>query len=110
MEPIQILLIGFVLFALSRAYLRYKDGQIKTGEFIFWLAIWVSAVTAISVPRAVGVISDTFGIGRPADLIVYVAIILLFYLIFRTYVTLDSIDEKITRVVREVAIKREKKK
>ncbi|HME87540.1 MAG TPA: DUF2304 family protein [Candidatus Nanoarchaeia archaeon] len=110
MEIIQVLLIAFVLFALSRAYLRYKEGQIKTGEFAFWIIIWVTAIIAISVPRTVGVLSQTFGIGRPADLIVYVAVTLLFYLIFRMYVALDRVEEKITKVVREVAIQRVKKK
>ncbi len=109
-EPIQLILILFVLFALSRAYLRYEEGKIRTGEFVFWVVIWVSAIIAIIWPRTVGYLSQTFGIGRPADLILYVALILLFYLIFRAYVALDSIEEEITKIVREVAIKKGKKK
>ena len=109
-EPIQIILILFILFALSRAWLRYKDGHISAAEFAFWLIVWVSAITAIISPRTVGFFSNYLGIGRPADLITYVAILVMFYLIFRIYVALDGIEQTITKVVREVAIKKEKKK
>ena len=109
-EPIQIILMVFVLFALSRAYLRYQEGKITVKEFIFWLIIWVSAAVAIISPRTISFFSDYLGIGRPADLIIYVAVILLFYLIFRIYVALDGIEQKITHIVREIAIGKQKKK
>jgi hypothetical protein len=109
-EPIQILLILFVLFALSRAYLRFREGKIRPLEFVFWLVVWIAAIVAIAAPRTVGYVSSAFGIGRPADLILYVAVILLFYLIFRVYVAIEGMQEDITKVVREVAIKKAKKK
>jgi small membrane protein len=103
-EPIQIVFILFALFGL-----RYSEGQIKSKEFAFWLVLWVAAIVAIAIPRTVSYISNTFGIGRPADLVIYVAVILLFYMVFRMYVAIDNIEQKITTVVREVAIKRKKK-
>jgi hypothetical protein len=109
-EPIQIILIVFILFALSRAWLRYREGKIKRLEFLFWLIIWVSAIVAVAAPRAIGFVSQAFGIGRPADLILYVAVILLFYLVFRIYVFIDALQEDTTRLVREIAIKKERKK
>ncbi|MBN2420928.1 DUF2304 family protein [Candidatus Woesearchaeota archaeon] len=110
MEIIQYLLVLFVLFALSRAYLRFKERKIKIKEFIFWLLVWVFAIITVLVPSTAGNLSKILGIGRPADLIIYLAIILLFYLIFRAYVFIDSVEEKITKIVREVAIQRKKKK
>ncbi len=104
MEPIQVILLIFVLFALSRAYLRYSEGKIKITEFAFWIIIWGSATAAALSPKIVGFFSNLIGIGRPADLIIYVAIILLFYLIFRSYVMIDEIDQKMTKIVRELAI------
>ena len=110
MEPIQIILVIFVFFALSRAYLRYSEGKIKAAEFAFWIVIWVSAIAATLSPKIVGFFSNLIGIGRPADLIIYIAIILLFYLVFRSYVMIDEIDQKMTKIVRELAIGRQKKK
>jgi hypothetical protein len=109
-QPIQIILIVFVLFALSRAYLRYKEGKIKKGEFFFWFIVWIAAIIAIALPESLRFLSDYLGIGRPVDLIIYVAIILLFYLCFRLYVALDNVEQSITKVVREVAIKEKRQK
>ena len=109
-EPIQLILILFVLFALSRAYLRYQEGKIRGTEFAFWILIWGAAIVAIISPGTIGIASKFFGIGRAADFIIYVAVILLFYLVFRIYVAIDSVEQKITKVVREVAITKGKKK
>ena len=109
-EPIQVILVIFVLFALSRAYLRYKESKINRKELAFWFVVWIAAIIAIVSPRTIRFFSDYLGIGRPADLIVYVAVILLFYLVFRIYVALDDIEHTITKLVREIAIGREKKK
>jgi len=109
-QPIQIVLILFVLFALSRVWLRYKEGKIKQGEFAFWLVLWIAAIVVVALPQTISYLSQFLGIGRPADLITYVAIVLLFYLTFRIYVAIDSVEAKITKVVSEVAIKRAKKK
>lgn len=108
-EPIQIILILFVLFALSRAYLRYNEGKIKVTEFAFWFVLWIAAIIIIAQPSSISLLTGYLGIGRPADLIVYVAIILLFYLSFRTYVAIDAVESKVTKIVREIAIERVKK-
>lgn len=109
-EPIQILLVLFVLFALSRAVLRFNGKEISGKQFLFWLFIWIFAIIAIAVPRTITFLSELFGIGRPADLMLYVAIVLLFYLIFRMYVSIEAVEEDITKIIRELAIKKVKKK
>jgi hypothetical protein len=109
-QPIQIVLIIFAVFALSRAWLQFKEGKIKKVEMVSWMILWIGVIAALLVPSSVGYISGLLGIGRPVDLVVYLAIILLFYLNFRTYVAIDAVEEKITKVVREVSIQRVKKK
>jgi len=109
-EPIQVVLILFIVFALSRVWLRFRESQISVLEFIFWSVLWIVAIIAIAAPKTVEVISQTFGIGRPVDLIVYIAVLLLFYLNFRVYVALDTQQEEITKLVRAVAIKKSKRK
>jgi small membrane protein len=110
MTIIQIVLVLFILFALSRAWLRFKDKKIHLGEFIFWVIVWVGAITAITLPETLGYASKIMGIGRPVDLLVYASIALLFYLNFRQYVKMDEQNAQISKIVTEVAIKRAKKK
>lgn len=107
---IQALMIIFALFAWSRAALRLKDKDIGIGEFIFWSLIWASVIIASIIPKVMEMISSFVGIGRATDLAIYVSIIVLFYLIFRVYVKIESQNQQMTRLVREMAIDRAKKK
>jgi len=110
MEPIQILAVLFALFAYSRTILRFKDKKITIKEFFFWTVIWIAVIVVGIVPGIMSGLTVFLGIGRPIDIIVYASIIVLFYLIFRLYVRIEEMEQNITKVVREVAIKKQKKK
>ena len=107
---LQILIIAFAVFAISRAFLRLKDNKITIKEFVFWSIIWVALVVFALIPRIIEPLSGIFGLERGADVLIYLSIIILFYLMFRLYVKLESVEQSITRLVREVAIKKEQKK
>lgn len=106
MPLIQIFAIVFSLFAWSRAVLRYKDRKISTNEFIFWSIIWMGVIIVAFIPGIAGFLSESIGTKRPIDVIVYSSIILLFYLIFRIYVKLDQINTDITKIVRELSLRK----
>jgi len=106
----QIVIIVFALFAWSRAILRLRDKNISAGEFSFWSLLWSAVIVAALFPEAVSGISTFVGIGRGVDLAIYGGIILLFYLMFRLYVKMDSQARETTKLVREFAIRNAKKK
>lgn len=105
---IQILIIIFALFAWSRAFLRLRGKNISIGEFSFWSLIWVTVIIVDIFPVLIGGLSGFVGIGRGVDLAVYISILLLFYLVFRVYVSLDAQKNDITKLVREIAIREAK--
>ena len=107
---IQVLMILFALFAWSRAALRLRDKEIPVGEFIFWSIIWVGVILFSAIPELLGSLSNIVGIQRATDLAVYISIIVLFYLVFRIYVKLDGQGQDITTLVRELSLKKKKKK
>ncbi len=100
--------IIFCLFAFSRAVLRFKAGEINTKELMFWGTIWLGVVVLFLLPNFISFISKFFGINRGVDLVIYISIVLLFYLIFRIYVRLENIHHDTTRIVRELALKKKK--
>jgi len=104
MEIIQIIIIIFALFALSRVFLRFKDNKLTRNEFIFWVLVWVAIIIVSIIPSITGVLSHKLGIGRGIDLLIYLSIIVLFYLMFRLYVKLESVEKEITALVRRVAL------
>ena len=109
---IDILLIVitiFALFAWSRALLRFKDKVISFRAFLFWSVIWGGAIVFTALRKRIGFVADVTGIQRPVDVLLYCSVILLFYLMFRLYVKIDALEQNLTKVVREVAIRLEKK-
>ena len=103
--PIQLLLLVFVLFAASRAYLRFQGGSIHFGGLIFWFTIWGAALIAIFLPEQTTELARRMGIGRGADVVIYVSIALLFYLVFRLHVYLEDLRRQVSSLIREVALK-----
>ena len=83
--------------------MRFKSREISGLEFVLWTFIWGGLVTVIIASTTVFKITKSLGTGRPIDVIVYASIILLFYLIFRTYTKLENIERSITKITREIA-------
>jgi hypothetical protein len=107
---VQILIIIFVIFAWSRAFLRMRGKSISIGEFLFWSFIWIAIIFMAIFPDVVSGLSNMVGVGRAVDLVMYISVTLLFYLLFRLYVKIDIQSKEITKLVRELAIKNAKKK
>lgn len=106
---IQILIILFSLFVISRLFKKYKEKVITGKEFYLWLVFWVMVMGATVWFRETDVIAGFFGVEKGADLAVYVSVIVLFYIIFKLIVKIDKMDRDMTRLVRELAIKEDKK-
>ena len=110
MQIIQLLIIVFALFALSRAFLRFKDNALSIRDFVFWLVLWLGLITVASMPELILRVSEILGIGRGVDMILYLGMVALFYLIFRLYVKIENQEKDITSIVRKIAIEKESKK
>lgn len=101
---IQILLLAFVIFAISRVYLRLKENVISTKVATFWFLIWTAALVGVSLPATTTGIAGFLGVGRGVDIIVYISMALLFYLVFRIYVMIEDLRHQITYIIREIAL------
>ncbi|MCX8147044.1 MAG: DUF2304 family protein [Candidatus Woesearchaeota archaeon] len=104
----QIIVLLFLLFAFSRVVVRFVKKDISRMELVFWSLLWIVAVVILFMPGVTEPIARMLNIGRGIDVVVYLSIILLFYLVFRIYVKIDNMQQDMTKVVREIAIKRKK--
>ncbi len=102
--PIQILFTFFLLFVVSRVFLRAKEGSLKPSALLFWLAIWLLAGFSILQPEFTTYLAGLIGIGRGADVIIYVSIALTFYLIFRTNVMIENLRHEINKLTTEITL------
>jgi hypothetical protein len=73
-------------------------------QFLFWIVAWVGAAVIISHPDTSTFVADVVGIGRGADLIIYVSFLIAFYLIFRIHLMLNRVEQEITQIVSTMAL------
>lgn len=102
---IKLLISTFVLFALSRAILRYRDGSLGLLGLLLWSLVWLGVGGIVWWPDASESLARLIGVGRGADALIYISIVALFYGMFRLYVKLEFIEHEITSLVRNLAVK-----
>ncbi|HLC89743.1 MAG TPA: DUF2304 domain-containing protein [Patescibacteria group bacterium] len=105
---IKIIIILFIFFVLWRTFSRYLKGDITIRELVIWTVFWLLVSLAAILPQKTDILAQWLGVSRGADLLVYLSIIVLFFVVFRIIVKLEKIDREITRVVRETALKDKK--
>jgi hypothetical protein len=106
---IQIILILFIFFVITKVALRYKDKIISLQEFVLWTIFWFMVGFVVILPETTSLIANIVGVGRGVDLVIYISVLILFYLAFRILVRLDKIEKDITKIVRSVSLDKDKK-
>jgi len=105
MTLIQLVLITFALFVITRVVKEFKRGGLTLAMLIFWLTFWISVGTVSVLPQTTDVVARFVGVGRGADLIVYLSVIGLFFLVFKMFAKVETVEQEMTRLVRVSAIK-----
>lgn len=103
---IKIIVSAFVLFAISRVWLRHRDAAIGILATGLWSLLWIGIGAFVWWPRVSDYIAHRIGIGRGVDALVYVSIVGLFYSMFRLYVKMEFMEHELTSLVRALALKK----
>lgn len=106
----QLFLTVFLLFAASRVVLRFRSGELSLFGFLFWSSIFGLATIIVLFPGLTSGVAAALGIGRGADVVVYLSVTLLFYLVFRLYIFIEDLRHDITEIVKKIALKDTDKK
>jgi hypothetical protein len=105
MTAIQIVLICFSVFALSRAVGNFRRGALSLFQLICWTLFWAGAIVVVALPSTTTKVADWLGVGRGVDVAIYLALMGLFYMVFRMFGKIDHLEREITRVVRADALR-----
>ncbi|MBT4349287.1 DUF2304 domain-containing protein [bacterium] len=106
---LQILVTLFVVIILFKLFKQRQADKLSLSSFFAWFILWLIVLVVFWQPNTASYLANFLGIGRGADLIIYLSVIVIFYLLFKIFVRLNKIDKEITKIVREDAIKNVKK-
>lgn len=93
------------LLALVGVVRGFKRGALSRLGVLTWLLIWIAAIVAVWNPWITNRVAGFLGVGRGADAVFYVAIIALFYAIFRLYGKCENLEHQLSELVKKIALK-----
>ncbi|MBI2047047.1 DUF2304 family protein [Candidatus Pacearchaeota archaeon] len=106
---LQIIVSVLVLAVLIKLVMDLKKGKVTLNKFYLWALAWIALAVIVFFPELVIFIANLVGIERARDLPIYVSIILLFYLLFKIGIKIEKVEQEITTLVKNLAIKKAKK-
>lgn len=101
---IQIILVAIIASIISHSLLRFKKGDLDFKRLLLWIVFWLAAAVAVIWPDLTVLAANFVGIGRGADLVVYVSLVVLFYILFRLLIRIEKLEKNLTKLVRQRAL------
>jgi hypothetical protein len=101
----QILFVLFALYSIFFVAKKKKDHLLGARGMVFWILFWLAVIIVVVWPDSAATIAHLFGIGRGADVVMYIGLAVLFFIVFRLHMKIEVINRDVTKVVREKALK-----
>lgn len=105
MFAFQLIVVIFCLYAALRVGQKARSRAMSPRWAIFWLVFWAGVALVVALPWTTSLLAARLGVTRGVDLVVYVSVIAIFYLIFRLTIKIEKLESNITRLVREVSLR-----
>ena len=107
---IQIVGLLFGLFMIYYSFINYKRKEFTVKEFSFWLFVWILFIIVALFPYILDPIVKFGGFFRALDVLIVSGFIFLIAAIFYIYTIVRKSQNKLEKLVREIAMKKNKGK
>jgi hypothetical protein len=98
-----------ILFFIIRLISQKKRGQINNNEFGLWLAFWLLALAAIIFLKKIDFLVASLGFsGAGINVLVYLAVLVLIYLVFRLRLSQAKIERQLSDLNQELTLRTRK--
>jgi len=102
----QVIAIFLGIVAIILSILRFRDGKMSLGMLLAWIIIWLVVIVVALDPTLTNYLAIYTGLGRGLDFVLILGLLLSFYMIFKMYNKIETVEEELTDLVRELAIQR----
>lgn len=106
MQPIQIVALVIAVIHIARLLALWKGRKVPGKTALVWFFIWAAVLFVVFFTPVIDALSRPIGVGRGIDMVVYISILMLFYMVFQLHMKIDKLEHEITRLVREIALKK----
>lgn len=101
----EILGLAVILFFILRLGWQYYKDQIAKSQFIFWLFFWFLGGLLVIFVKRLDDLALSLGFSSSGiQLLLYVAVVVMFYIIFRMRLKIARLEKDITELTRSVAV------
>ena len=101
---IQILATLISFLALASLFASYRRGALSLRRLAAWFVLWLIVIVVVFHPAFSDVVAVFLGVSRGTDAAFFIAILLIFYVIFRLLMQIESLEQNLTKIVREIAL------
>lgn len=102
---IQYILLIICAAAIAFVWRRARQDALSRTTALLWTVVWALGGILALRPGVATFFAHLFGVGRGADLAIYLSLALAYYLMFRMYVRIEMLEQRITELVRKLALK-----
>lgn len=103
----QIFALLIITFFVTRVIRQKRKNQITKNETILWLSFWLLAALAVIFIKTIDKVVAAMGFsGSGINFMIYIAVMILFYLVFKMRLKIVKLEKNITDITREIALKK----
>ena len=101
----KILAVALAAIVISKSYLDFRTRVESLALFLFWTAAWIGIVVIALFPSVIDIVIEHFGRGTGVGTFLGMAVVLLFFLVYRIYAKLERLEQIVTRAIQETALR-----
>lgn len=102
----QIIALIIIAFFISRLFWQKQKNYLGVNEFLFWLVFWLLTAGLIIFLKSIDRLVSSLGFtGSGIEVLLYLSVAMLFYLVFRLRLRFEKIEKDITTIVKNIALK-----
>lgn len=103
----QLAILIISILAIAFITKRFHNDALSVGTYLGWFCIWILVILAGLFPGISVHLARITGLGRGLDALYIIAIIIVFYVLFKLYNKIEDQKRRINDLVSELALQEE---
>ena len=105
LDYIDIIMLAVGLFAVGKLTVSFKKNTLSLRRYLVWVGFWLVVIFVVFHPAFSDAVAVFLGVSRGTDAAFFIAILLIFYVIFKLLMRIENLEQNLTKIVREIAFR-----